>query len=693
MTDTCNKPADITRLLTLLTRLDDWMTGAAAADVETDEGTEPTRAGLIEQMLATLPARGVTTEAALLADLGFDNGTLAMALDTGTFFVKLGQSGAGSWTPAHDRIGAGDTAALTEAIRIADEITGFYGLARHNQAEPQDGDIIPVVVDELQQALLGLRWPGGELISAHLGAIDDSGRAIAPVVADANGALALGIDKVSGQVLCDPHSSTAKLLLAKMGIHAEVEVTTPERTAWAVTDLRGRCALSINFDGDVIVHGKLIAGGVTTAGDVADVRAAQFAPGTPAVPADINMIGGYGQSLSIGSTSLPPITTTQPYANIAFNGGTRPDGTIADLVSFIPLVEDRLTTPEGGVNHGETPASTSCNTITALIEAEDGLGHDDAGFDLLGAVAGRGGWSIAQLSRDAAAEAGQSVNWYTRILKAHLQAGYDLAQQDGKTFACQAYWWMQGEADVVYNTARATYLAALRQLQDDIEADAQAISGQAHRVPLVSYQLSWGTLTQPAVALAQLDAAELDDDIYIAFPTYAIAPFATLIQSGNPDNTHLSNAGSALAGAYFGRALKRILYDGLDWRGLSAKSLRRQGRVITLDLHVPSPPVTIDPTTLGALTNEGFRVRSGATTLGIESVEIAGPERLRIVLDADPGGSVTVRYGLDYDNQTIALFSNAAGGTIRDSAPETHFIGQETHHLYNWLLAFEKGTD
>lgn len=66
---------------------------------------------------------------------------------------------------------------------------------------------------------------------------------------------------------------------------------------------------------------------------------------------DWNYLPSYGQSLSVGWTAKPVVTTEQKNGNLMFKGGVRPFEGGNDRSAVIPLVEG--ISPDGA--RGETP--------------------------------------------------------------------------------------------------------------------------------------------------------------------------------------------------------------------------------------------------------------------------------------------------------------------------------------------------
>ncbi len=378
----------------------------------------------------------------------------------------------------------------------------------------------------------------------------------------------------------------------------------------------------------------------------------------------VNHLLFYGQSLSIGATAIPVLSTTQPYSNITFAGGPR--AAANNYSAFKPLVEDALPATDGASNRGETPCSGAAAWATTLA-ARDGIAPSS--HIILSSAAGHGGYRLDQLNKASA--------WYTSNLKPHIQGAKNL-QAD---YALHAFAWMQGENDAVSGTQTpyATYRAGLAQLQADIEADAKAITGQTSPVFCLTYQLSYGARTWPDQALAQLDLAQKSDRFFLVTPCYHF-PFAT-------DQVHLTAVGYKWIGAYYGRAYKDLVIDGVEPRWLNPISATRRGREIRVRFDVPVPPLVLDLAQLAPTQNYGFRILDGASTAAISNIAVDGTEVV-ITLVAVPAGAVSVRYGLDYLGDGLAI-TGGASGNLRDSEPSTISIAGIDRPLFNVCPHFQ----
>lgn len=635
-----------------------------------------TRLDGIEDSLAQLNINltagriGFLTKANMDANLNYDEGTIAEVMNDppnyGTY-VKQGASGTGSWLlVADDRI--------ADISKRMYEITGQYKTFVQDILDEYGLKIlvnntsqrIPVVVDDNERVVLAFDKDSGHLISAGTDFLDSETKPIAPIVVDKDNRLSIGIEKDTGKVLMDPHFSTTRLGMAAVGTNIEIPIEGAQSDiAWALVDKNMRLALAVKTNGKLEAYGGIV-GGTTVVSSAPQGNKVS-------IDADINHYLFYGQSLSVGAAGQPVLTTTQPYANVTFRGGPRSD--LNEVDDFKPLVEDADPAPDGGTNRGETVCSSAGNMVTRLIGTENNWTYQQAGYDMLVSTAGHGGYRIDQLDKGTA--------WYDYVT-AHIQGGFDVSQVYNKTYALHAVGWLQGENDVASAQTKETYKADLKQLRLDIDTDAKAITGQTHDVVLISYQMAWSAITSSKIPLAHLEAAEEDSNIYIATPMYHF-PYAA-------DKVHLNNIGYMWAGHYFGRAYKRIVYDGIDWKPTSPKSIYRQGKVIDILFNVPEPPLVLDSTTLGTIADSGFKVLDElAQPVTIASVQVAGPDRVRIVLATNPTGPLKIRYGLDYSSAILDQYiSGAAGGQLRDSSADTWEYLNSLYPLWNWCVIFEK---
>lgn len=386
------------------------------------------------------------------------------------------------------------------------------------------------------------------------------------------------------------------------------------------------------------------------------------APPTAYLGSEINHVIGAGQSLMVGGKGEPAISLAQPYSNVTFTDGVR--SYVGAFDTLIPLVESDADTWEGS-DRGETPMSGAVNYVTELLS-------DPVDHIFLASTAARGGTAITFLKKGGV---------YYFLFGAQVQGGFDRAADDTKTYELQAVLWGHGETDQSLGTSYQSYKDQLIQLRSDYEADAQAISGQTQRIPMICYQVTaYVTGGTHGVPKAQLDASVEDDDIYLATPLY-IFPF--------DDTLHLTNIGYLWLGHYFGKVFYEVVNWSREWNGLRPKNISIVGTTVTVEFFVPVAPLVLDTTNVGATTDSGFSVVDNSGSIGISSVTVVGDDTVEIELDSAPGANPRLRYGLDY-SPSGSITHLGGGGNLRDSDPASFDYDSDTYNLYNWCVLFEK---
>ncbi len=368
-----------------------------------------------------------------------------------------------------------------------------------------------------------------------------------------------------------------------------------------------------------------------------------------------------GQSLSVGHGAMV-LSTEQPYENRMLKPGVRA-GTVG-LDAFAPLVESQA----GPV--GETIASGLANLVAELELA--------AGRDHIIAASAHGvsGQPYSVLKKGSASfSAGMT----------QLAAAATLAETAGESFALRGVAVIHGESDHIGNSPN--YDESLLEWQSDYEADAVAITGQLHPVPLFLCQMSSFTKLGSAtsrIPTDQLAAADARPDrIYVVGPKYFL-PYV--------DGVHLSGDGERWLGEHYAKAYRRVLVDGEPWIPLRPRELRREGATITIDFHVPAPPLVLDTELVSDPGDYGFEfVDTSGATPKIVDVSLVGETSVQLTLDAPPvGGNRRVRYAYTGIAGQPGGPTTGARGNLRDSDPTASRHG---YPLYNWAVHFDVEVD
>jgi len=401
----------------------------------------------------------------------------------------------------------------------------------------------------------------------------------------------------------------------------------------------------------------------------------------PIVERQINHFLFYGQSLSVGAQGQSAISLTQPYSNITFTGGvksTKSGGTgwNAGLSGFKPLVEDNITADyEINYLRGETVCSGAAKYATELRAIENGLATDS--HIILASTAGHGGYTISQLSKastdvthDTTNTVVSPTNWYGVLLD-QLTAAKTIATADSKTYGVPVVGWLQGEADRTMSSA--TYTSNLIALKNDIKADIHTATSSTDPMYFLTYQTAWGAgLADTQVHLAQLAAAQQDDDIFLVSPCYFMP---------SADGTHLTADSYAWLGHYFGRAYKQIV-SGKKPKWINPISATARTTTLTIKFDVPVLPLRFDSTTLPNTTDKGFKVVDDTGTLTLSDIQVINGDSVQITLNRALGANPVVRYALDYLG-TGCQFTNGASGNLCDSDLSTVTINSSVKPMFN----------
>lgn len=462
-----------------------------------------------------------------------------------------------------------------------------------------------------------------------------------------------------------PHTRVVTAELDRAGASTAAEVAIRLNSDAVATEVISAGNQSGNFTANKAIH----LGGAFTGGTIKRVivigrllseldrtKAAQWAADPagivilsdipPAGLAGIEGLHSYGQSLSIGTSSRPVLSTSARFGDYMFDA-VRP----GVYTALNPLVET-LNDPS---DLGETPCSGAAEIL-----------HEQSGFTgkFLAFANGLGEQTIAQLGPGSLRYNGALAVVAAARLRARALSQY---------YKLRAFFWMQGESD----GANPDYAAALASLRGSFNADYKAITKQSEDVWCITYQLA-----RPRIGLEHLRASDTMAGIRVAMPMY---------QLQTTDLTHLTNISSKVAGAYFGLAYKALILDGnTNWQPLKCIDSNVSSNVLELTFN-PVGSLVFDTTIVSAQTNQGFRLfqPDGTTAITISSVSISGGNVVRITASgAIPAGAI-VRYGFSDPGGTAP---GTAKGNLRDSQGDTIVFdgGGLNYPMHNWCVLFQR---
>jgi hypothetical protein len=418
----------------------------------------------------------------------------------------------------------------------------------------------------------------------------------------------------------------------------------------------------------------------TEAGD--DARSDASLEGQASRPWDWVGIVGTGQSLSVGAQGTPVRATAQPYHNLELSLGRAsvpPFDPTNGALSMAPLVEPlrplAQTYPSAyPLNlYGETPHAAMGNQITALFQQMSGGGD----YVTVHTVVGESGQPMSVIDKSAVEvdDAGMSMGHAYAATLFEVSAIARLASAANKTYGIGAIVITHGESD----TGNPLYESALVRLWSDYNADLSVRTGQTTKIPmLVSQQHSvpqnMGSTSASTIAAWRV-GVDHPGDIVCSGPKYQY-PYFT-------DAIHLTTRGYELLGEKYGEVFVERVVLGRSWQPLQPIGASRAGSVVTVQFHVPVPPLVWDdllptphPTGYPQWTaGRGFEVLANGAPATISSVAIVG-DSVQITCGTDlTTGTVVVNYAHTADGAPMPG-GTARWGHLRDSDP---IVGATTH--------------
>jgi hypothetical protein len=187
----------------------------------------------------------------------------------------------------------------------------------------------------------------------------------------------------------------------------------------------------------------------------------------------------------------------------------------------------------------------------------------------------------------------------------------------------------------------------------------------------------------------QLWQASVDDPkhIVVTGPKYQYGPYGL----------HMTADGYARVGEKYGEVHDYIVNRKVAWRPLEPTSVKRVGADLTIQFHVPNPPLAWDETlaTPHQVAHTAWSKGRGLEVLdaNAQELEIASvgiqDDAVVLTLAQDPGaGALTLGYAVTQDTQDGSQAGTALGphGQLRDSDPFTGPSADTTE--YNYCVHF-----
>lgn len=433
------------------------------------------------------------------------------------------------------------------------------------------------------------------------------------------------------------------------------------------------------------------AGAASAAGQASDASA----PSALNVRYDWTGIVGTGQSLSVGepggARNMPgglAQLTGPSFNNLQLSTGNLPwpvDSNDPSL-SMVPLREpigrQASAYPSSwptNIAASDTLHSPMANQLTSAVRGATG-----ADFVSVHGAVGENGQCLSFLVKGATISGVNGHAYEATLIE--TRAITRLAQAAGKTYGVGAIVVTHGECDA----GNPAYADQLYALWTDYSVDLPAITGQSEPpLMIVSQQNASGERSASTLAAWRI-GVDHPQAVVCSGPKYQY--------QYTSDNVHLLSDGYLQLGEKYAQVFYERALLGRDWRPLEPTSATRAGRVVTVNFHVPVPPLAWEETfqqphqtTLTEWSNgQGFELRDGANApIAISAVEIEG-DAVHITSAVDLPAALTVGYAMSGDPaemMTTPFTGTVHWGRLRDSDP---FVGATTQRAQpNYAVAFE----
>lgn len=386
---------------------------------------------------------------------------------------------------------------------------------------------------------------------------------------------------------------------------------------------------------------------------------------------DYMHVFSYGQSLSRGALSSPIISATQPYSNVTFASGVLPrSDETHDYSSFKPLIEQTV---------GQDSESPTSSTLNNFVKRRVAAAENESKWVMVGTAPGKGGMPIGSLSK--------GLPLYDGLIS-QVQAAYDIAQSQKKSYNVFSMLWTQGENDYSVNRTFKAYYNLMIKLYQDFAADVKAITNQGFSPPMISYQTAAHRRYESEtmqVALAQLQASKDEAGIILATPIYHLDTAS--------DNLHLTADASYQLGQYYAKVMDYTYTTGQKWQPLMPISIQKQG--LLLDIVFNKHGLVFDTSIVAPADNYGFDIWQGSVLLNvIDGVYIVDSNRLKVLLKTEIPHGAIISYAKARNGDPISSGNiDGARGNLRDNdGSDDNYTDSNGNlrYLHNWCVMFEQ---
>lgn len=383
----------------------------------------------------------------------------------------------------------------------------------------------------------------------------------------------------------------------------------------------------------------------------------------------------YGQSLSCG-VDTPSALTTTPISGCYMIGDSLED--FGSGTTKNPLVNTQR----------EHPVVATVNAFARLYRQ-----FVEPQKDFFGSSCGIGGATITELSKGGTLYDNRFINQIDRI--------QNCVSGEGKTIACPAIVYLQGENDVNPGfTPKDTYKALMLQLKNDMQADIMAKYGQTEKPMFFIYSVSNQFNSQPSmnIPMAQIEFAAENEDVFLLNPYYAMPSY---------DRYHMSKNGYRWYGSLAAKSIFDVIVKCRDYSTIIPKTFELLSKKeLLVRFYVPVEPLVFDSAIIpDAGNNYGFALFLNSARIDLNKIELYDSNSIKITTyeDIDSGtleiyyamaGSIGWGTGNLRDSDAFKAYYNYIDDTGEESANNTDMYYHPTqlygkkYPLYNWCSPF-----
>ncbi|MHB9142855.1 MAG: hypothetical protein ACYC25_13350, partial [Paludibacter sp.] len=369
----------------------------------------------------------------------------------------------------------------------------------------------------------------------------------------------------------------------------------------------------------------------------------------------------YGQSLSTGQQSWPPLSTTAVPNNYMIgnqvwtNFSNTVTNVLNPLIATMAISENTEPKNNGSQMTCECPIVGAANYIQLKTASQT---------KFIASSCGVGGQTIEQLSKE----------YYSNIRYTDFKNCINYASTStANSVHCPAIFWMQGEYNYIFaigpmsftatnglqsgglpTADKARYKSLLLTLKNNMQNDIKAKYHQTDNPLFITYQVGkeFTKGIDMQIGMAQLEASNEYNDIVCAGPVYYL-----------PDRGgHLDPNGYRWFGEMLGKVYYKTKVLGEDFKPLQPMEISRSStnpKKVIIKFLVPQLPLVLETNLTQKFADYGFQVNLNGVRVALTSVVINN-DCVELTSLVDLTGDVEVVY---------AGINTSGKGNLRDSDP------------------------